>query len=115
MCRPFFRIETETGKCFPLEFIVLVHEYKDFFHVLSFLFFPKRCQLDISIDSLAIDSATDFFEFLMEVIFEAVPCYWVTICIILREKIRQFTSLQADLISYLVMDDSPKVIIAFFL
>ena len=84
MCCLVFRVEAEVGECFPLEVIVLFHEYKDFFFVLSLFFFSKQCQLDISIDSLTSNSATEVVEVLAEVFFEALPCFWVTTCIILE-------------------------------
>ena len=88
VCCPFFRVETEIGKFFPFEVIVLLHESENFFHVYSFLFFPKQCQLDISIDFLASNRTTEGFEVFMGVFFEAVPCFWVTISIILEENIQ---------------------------
>ena len=108
MCCLVFRVEAEVGECFPLEVIVLFHEYKDFFFVLSLFFFSKQCQLDISIDSLTSNSATEVVEVLAEVFFEALPCFWVTTCIFLERHSELLLN-----ISYQIANNCQGITIAF--
>ena len=75
VCGPFLRVETEIGKCSPFELIVLVNKFRDFFYVLSFLFFPQQCQLDVSIDALASDWTA---EVVVKVFLNTVPSFLVT-------------------------------------